>query len=59
MVICEKYPPASSKWLFDSPNGGHLAPEEVTNKNHQKGHSEEPGKGFLHLGTTFNYISSS
>ena len=26
----KKYIPASSKWPFDSPNGGHLAPEEVT-----------------------------
>ena len=25
--------PASSKWPFDNPNGGHLAPEKVTRKN--------------------------
>ena len=22
--------PASSKWPFDSPNGGHLSPQKVT-----------------------------
>ncbi len=26
----KKYLPASSKWPFDLPNGGHLAPEKVT-----------------------------
>ena len=35
--------PASSKWSFDHPNGGHLAPEKVT-LNTQKGHWEEPGR---------------
>ena len=28
--------PASSKWPFDSPNGGHLAPEKVKNKTPKK-----------------------
>ena len=34
--------PASSKWPFDNPNGGHLTPEKVTS-NTQKGHWEEAG----------------
>ena len=38
--------PASSKWPFDIPNGGHLTPEKVT-WNTQKGHSEEPGCCFF------------
>ena len=36
------YLPASSKWPFDSPNGGHLSPEKVTYRSKQ-GHFEEPG----------------
>ena len=34
--------PASSKWLFDSPNGGHLSSEKVTYGS-KRGHFEEPG----------------
>ena len=30
--VLKKHFPASSKWPFDSPNGGHLTPEKVTNK---------------------------
>ena len=26
--------PASSKWPFDNPNGGHLTPEKVTQNGH-------------------------
>ena len=35
-------PPASSKWPFDHPNGGHLTPEKVTKKK-QRGHAEDAG----------------
>ena len=35
--------PASSKWPFDSPNGGHLSPEKVTAVGPKRGHFEEPG----------------
>ena len=34
--------PASSKWPFDSPIGGHLSPEKVTYW-FKRGHFEEPG----------------
>ena len=34
--------PASSKWPFDSPNGGHWSPEKVTDGS-KRGHFEEPG----------------
>ena len=37
------YEPASSKWPFDSPNGGHLSFEKVTYGS-KRGHFEEPGK---------------
>ena len=36
--------PASSKWPFDSPNGGRLRPEKVTYGS-KRGHFEEPGHG--------------
>ena len=34
--------PASSKWPFDSQNGGHLSPEKVTYGS-KRGHFQEPG----------------
>ena len=42
------YTPASSKWPFDHPNGGHLTPERVTLKT-QKGHWEEPSFGIFSI----------
>ncbi len=29
-LVKNVYKPASSKWPFDNPNGGHLTPEKVT-----------------------------
>ena len=38
--------PASSKWPFDSPNGGHLSPVKVTYGS-KRGHFEEAGMVYL------------
>ena len=43
-VRIKNYSPASSKWPFDSPNGGHLIPEKVTNKTIQKVTRKNPGE---------------
>ena len=44
-AICETVP-ASSKWPFDHPNRGHLAPEKVT-WTPQKGHERKNLVGFF------------